>query len=143
MEDLQSSFNKKKLQLRSNVIEFIVWLVLLLFCFQYLSTHPAEKTSIISWIEIMYQKVFIYISNILYWDGTIRKEKNELIRTYGDIIAQVQESQCDGVISKNLIEQKLEQLKNLSSDEYAIVKETYKMFISGQYLKIKELCGNK
>lgn len=143
MEDLQSSFNKKKLQLRSNVIEFIVWLVLLLFCFQYLSTHPAEKTSIISWIEIMYQKVSIYISNILYWDGTIRKEKNELIRTYGDIIAQVEESQCDGVISKNLIEQKLEQLKNLSSDEYAIVKETYKMFISGQYLKIKELCGNK
>ena len=131
------------LKIRGNIIELIFGAVLLWFCINYLGSHPAEKTSIISGAELMYQKIQVFVGNVFYGDGTLRKEQQDLVRTYGDIISQVKDMKCEWMVSVSLIEQKLQQLKQLSPTQFKLVKETYKMFISGQYLKIKELCGTK
>lgn len=143
LESLQKSYQKKILKLQGNILELLIGLILLWFCVHYLGSHPAEKTSIVSWAQMMYQKIEIFVWNIFYGDGDLRKEQNDLIRTYSDIISQITDMKCEGMVSKNLIEQKFIQLKALSLKEFAMMQDSYKMFISGQYLKIKELCGNK
>jgi hypothetical protein len=43
----------------------------------------------------MYQKVQVFVGNLFYGDGVLRKEKNDLVRTYADIIGQVREMKCE------------------------------------------------
>ena len=47
-----------------NLVEFLVGALLLVFCFSYLADHPAEKSSIMSGIQVLYQKVMIFTSQL-------------------------------------------------------------------------------
>ena len=139
LEKLQESYATKLLKLRGNIIEFMVWVILLWFCINYLGTHPAEKTSILSWVTIMYEKVSIFVWNLLYGDGIERKGQIDLARTYSDIMWQVDEMHCDSIVSKQTIQKRLDELKALSPTQFGLLKDSYKLFISSQYMNIKRI----
>ncbi|USN54830.1 MAG: hypothetical protein H6765_10300 [Candidatus Peribacteria bacterium] len=64
INELQASYLKKKKKLPMNIVEFVIGAILLVFCINYLVDHPAEKSSIISGIEVLYQKARIFTSQL-------------------------------------------------------------------------------
>ena len=85
-EAFQVKFEEKKKRLRMNIIEFIIGLILLSFAFNYLKNHPAERTSMFAWIEVLFQRAEIFISNITWDNWTALKEKHQLEKYYNRLM---------------------------------------------------------
>jgi hypothetical protein len=139
---LNDLYDTKKGKLRNNIIEFVVGCVLLTFCRQYLQHNPAEKIAITSWVELMYERITVFVGNVLYGDGQIRQDKQSLLRAYDEILAQWSMESCKGKIHTSLIKQKRDELRTMTIDQYRVSMESFKIFLSMEHLKIKESCGN-
>ncbi|MDP2669903.1 MAG: hypothetical protein Q8O99_02670 [bacterium] len=76
----------KKKKNVSNIIEFLVGGVLLLFCFSYLQNHPAEKVSLVSGMKLLVQKVSLRVHNFSGADTEVLQEKFQLEKTFQEIL---------------------------------------------------------
>lgn len=99
-EDLANLVKKKMIAKRKkliikNSIQLLIWLILLLFSFQYLSAHPAEKTSMVSSIKILYQRINVFTHKLFWSDWQILEQKYNQIRGLKDIISSIEASNCD------------------------------------------------
>jgi len=92
---------------KNNLIKFIIWLILLFFCFLYIQKYPAERIAIFSGFDVMIQRVEIFLSKFSKNDNSealrtkfdYEKAYEELLRIAEanwckdpDIIKQLQES---------------------------------------------------
>lgn len=119
-----------KLQLKKNIIKFIIGIILLSMSFFYVQKHPAEKVSIFSWFEVMFQKVQVVIQNIFWkqWDELSKKYK--LIESYGELVNMAENNKCiepDVVININ------QDYKNLKEEEVSTLAETLPRYITKWY----------
>ena len=135
--EIVDKFVEKKKKLKVNLIELVVWLVLLWFCWQYLQTHPVEKISLFSWFDVIIQKVNIRLSA----DGDDLKEKYELERNYSEVLSLAEWSSC-------LDDEWLAELKNRfddlkSSDVHEFMKDEsmYRSYIWLTYTQVKRDCA--
>ncbi len=53
---------KRKKKVMMNLVELSIGVVLLIFCFTYLKSHPAEKLSVFSSVDVLVQKVKVALS---------------------------------------------------------------------------------
>jgi hypothetical protein len=83
---LKENYDKKRKKLSMNVIEFLVGGLLLAFCFNYLADHPAEKSSIVSGIDVLYQKVRVFVSHLTSGKGKLLERKFEMERGFNELI---------------------------------------------------------
>lgn len=86
----------------SNVIKLIVGAILLIISFLYLQNHPAERVSVISWFEVMYQKVQYWTYWLLGKDVVVLQQKFRLLQYYQELIRKAENMQCVGDIIKNI-----------------------------------------
>ena len=94
-----------KKKLRNNVIELVIWLVLLWMCYVYIQNHPAEKISFFSWYKVIYQQSEIFFQNIFGHNGEWLKQKYSLESYYQVMITQAEEKPCvDPEVVKDLHE---------------------------------------
>ena len=94
-----------KRKLIHNLIELVVWVALLVMCYGYLQTHPAEKISFFSWYKVIYQQTEIFFQNIFGKNGELLKQKYSLESYYQVMITQAEEKPCvDPELVKNLHE---------------------------------------
>lgn len=79
---------------RNNVIKCIIGLILLGFSYGYIQSHPAEKASIFSWFEIMWQRVTVYVHQIMKTSSEELKKKYDYEKTYDELIQMAESKSC-------------------------------------------------
>jgi len=114
-----------------NIIKFIIWAVLLSISFVYLQNHPAEKVSVMSWFEVMYQRFQIFVHKVVGWDNELLKKKYSLEKYYSELIRMANNQKCiDPRIVKDINEKYSElkdsSLKDLGGDLGEYVRLAYK-----------------
>ena len=83
-----------KKKLITNIVELIIWLVLLWMCYAYIQTHPAEKISFFSGYKVIYQQTEIFFQNLFWQNGDILRQKYNLESYYHALINLSESKPC-------------------------------------------------
>lgn len=105
---------ERKVDLKKNVVKFIIWLVLLLFCFIYIQNNPAERVSIFSWFQIIFQKAAVIFNDVVGKNWELLKRKYSLEKYYKELIKTAEDRKC---VSVELIKKITEEYKSLQNEE--------------------------
>ena len=125
---LEKQAMKKKLIY--NLIELVTWVALLLMCYGYLQTHPAEKISFFSWYKVIYQQTEIFFQNIFGKNGNLLKEKYDLESYYQVLITLSEEKSC---VAPDLVEDLHNTYQNLLKEPKNNLEQSLPHYISKQY----------
>ena len=69
-----------------NIFKLIIWIILLVACYYYLESHPAEQIALYSWVKNIVQKVEIFWYNITWRDWNLLARKFDLESKYLEMI---------------------------------------------------------
>lgn len=139
-EDI-NSYSPKKVRFIKNIIQMVIWIVLLFMANQYLNEHPAERSSMISGMNIIYQKVKVMVYNVFSSnDWKLLDEKYNVERNYSELVNLAQESACATWTDKIDVQNKLNQLIKASVSEYEKNRMDYNNFAVNYYKKLKLEC---
>ena len=84
----------EKKQLKKNIIKFLIWMILLAMSWGYLQKHPAEKVSVFSWFEVMYQKAEVFLQN-KFGDGwELLERKYSMQKYYKELMKMADNNKC-------------------------------------------------
>ncbi|HRX63494.1 MAG TPA: hypothetical protein P5060_00090 [Candidatus Absconditabacterales bacterium] len=89
--------NEEKKELKKNFIKFAIGIVLLLISWSYVQKHPAEKVSVFSGFEVMFQKAEIFVQNIFGQHGELLERKYSLEKYYKELIKMAENNKCMNV----------------------------------------------
>ncbi len=134
---------KRKKKLTINLVEFLIGFVLLVFCFNYLSTHPAEKLSVFSSVDVLLQKAKVAISQRTHGQGNELKVKYSLERSYKEMLGIVEDANCLDVLQREEIRRMYTSLQRISVDEFVQQEPLFVEFISKTYDKVQKECNIK
>ncbi|MEI7562934.1 MAG: hypothetical protein WCJ39_04490 [bacterium] len=103
---------------RNNVIKCIIGTILLLFSYGYIQNHPAERASIFSGFEIMWQRVTVYVAQLTKTNSEELKKKYDYEKTYDELIQMAQSKSCVNPnvlteLQETYLKLKKEPIKNL------------------------------
>lgn len=144
MIDLQQqSFEEKKKKFPMNVVEFIVGIVLLFFCFSYLASHPAEKSSIVSGLDVIMQKVHILISRFTSGKNQLVENKYALAKSFHEVISLAGEGKCLSESDIRKLQEYEDALYEMGADDFEKNELTYETLLQGYYAKVKQRCADK
>jgi len=79
-----------------NIVKFIVGILLLSISYTYIQNHPAEKVSILSGFQVMYERGQLFVYNIFGKDTSILRDKHRLNQYYQEIIREAESRTCVG-----------------------------------------------
>ena len=142
LDEYAHEFFTKKAQALSNIIEFFIWAILLVFCWFYLQTHPAEKVSLFSGVEVMWQKVQIWFSQMSAEDATLLEQKNSLEKTMQEIVLLSKENTCVDEETKKSIVDSFSRLQAMDLETYKKQHRAFNTVVSLYYTKVKSDCEN-
>lgn len=100
-------------------MKLVVWLVLLLISYGYLQNHPAEKVSVLSGFEVMYQRWQIWFYDLVGKDVVGLKQKFRLVQYYEELIRTAENKKCTDVSLLKELHDSYTTIKSLSYDELA------------------------
>lgn len=123
-----------------NLVEFLVWAGLLVFCFSYLQSHPAEKSSLFSWAEAIVEKVKVNISQWTKWHGGKLESKFQLEKQYQIIMNDAIRGKCLTPEEIEKIKRALKKLEALSVEDFLQQERAYKTVADIYYKKVKSQC---
>lgn len=86
--------SEQKRNFKGNIIKFIIWLVLLGFCYSYLLNHPAEKASIFSGFEVLWQRIEVFGRKVINDNPELLQRKFDYQKTYEELIKLAEDSKC-------------------------------------------------
>jgi len=140
-QEYEVLYQQKKKRLRMNIVEFLLWLVLLVFAFNYLKSHPAERTSMFAWIEVLFQRAEVFVSNIFGEDGSLLQDKHQLERYYKELISTMENGDCADVATREAAREKYKMLQSIDMQTYKENLQLYQGYAWTYAAKIKENCG--
>ncbi len=113
--------HEEKIFLRRNLVKFVIGLVLLGFSYSYIQNHPAEKSSIFSGFQILWQRVVVYYHKVTNTNSEAFQRKYDYEKTYQELINMAQNKACVDsnvltVINETYMNLKKEGVKTLESD---------------------------
>ena len=79
---------------KGNLIKLIIWLVLLSFSYSYILNHPAEKASIFSGFEVLWQRVVVYMHKVTNTNSEAFQKKYDYEKTYEELANMAQNKTC-------------------------------------------------
>lgn len=101
---------------RNNVIKFVVGMLLLGVSFMYIQKHPAEKASIFSGFEVLYQRIEVFFYKIMKKDSEWLKHKFDLEKTFGELISTAENKWC---VESNILDELRETMIALKKESIA------------------------
>lgn len=134
---------ERKSELKRNFIKFCIWLVLLWFCYVYIQRNPAERVSIFSWFEVIYQKIQIVVRNVLWENGELLKRKYSLEKYYKELISAAEDRKC---IDVDTINKLIHEYENLKREWLETLADNLPYYSKSSYqyeAKIEEWCGEE
>lgn len=139
-EETKHEYAQLKSKLLVNVVEFCVWVVLLVFCFMYLQSHPAEKTSLFSWVDVIAQKVKIFFVNLTWWNAEDVEAKFKLEQLFDEILSTSQWSNCLNDSERDTVVRITAWIKAMSMEEFLENERVIRRSWSKYYRKVTEEC---
>jgi hypothetical protein len=131
---------ERKKKFPMNVVECIVGIVLLFFCFSYLSTHPAEKSSIVSGIDVIMQKVHILISRYTSGKNQILENKYALAKSFHEVISLAGEWKCLTEAEIRKLQEYEDALYDMGTSDFEKNEYTYETLLQWFYAKVRQRC---
>lgn len=127
-KDLISKEDKK--QIKKNLIKFTIWIVLLLMSWSYIQQHPAEKVSVFSGFEVLYQKAEVFLQNTFGKHGELLERKYSMEKYYKELIKMAENNKCVDVDTIKEMQEKYQSLKKekKSNLEYTLPEYTKKAY---------------
>lgn len=101
----------RKVEFKRNIVKFVIWLILLLFCYVYIQNNPAEKVSIFSWFQIIFQKATVIFHDIIGKNWELLKRKYSIEKYYKELIKTAEDRKCVSLDIINKINQEYKDLK--------------------------------
>lgn len=136
VDTLQERYEEKKKKLTMNIGELVVWIVLLVFCRQYLQQHPAEKIALFTWFEVITQKI-----HMLFAGNTEQlQEKYDLERSFQEVISLAKEWECLSKETMIQFEERYLALQHLDIEMFASQKTAFSNYLRSTYLQVKRTC---
>ncbi len=83
-----------KKQLKKNLIKFVIGIILLWMSWSYIQKHPAEKVSVFSGFEVMFQKVDVLLQNTFGTNGDLLERKYSMQKYYKELIKMAENNKC-------------------------------------------------
>ena len=114
----------------TNLIELIIWLILLWMCYGYLQTHPAERISFFSWYKVIYQQTEIFFQNLFGKNWELLKQKYNLESYYQALITLSEEKPC---IDPEIVEDLHKTYSALVDEHKSTLNRTLQYYIDKQY----------
>ncbi len=121
---------ERKIDFKRNVVKFVIWLVLLLFCFVYIQNNPAERVSIFSWFQIIFQKASVIFNNIIGKNWELLNRKYSLEKYYKELIKTAEDRKC---VSVDLITKINQEYKSLRTEEIANLDKNLPFYSRSSY----------
>lgn len=116
-EEVKIVLNKyDKKQLRWNIIKFVIWLILLALSRWYIQKHPAEKVSVFSGFDVLWQKVEVFFHNTFKWNWDLLERKYSLEKYYKELLNMAEGNECLSTDQFNEISETYENLKAESNE---------------------------
>ena len=109
----------EKRQLKKNLIKFGIWIILLWMSWGYLNQHPAEKISVFSWFEVMFQKAEVFIENKFWEWWELLERKYGMEKYYKELIKMAENNKC---ISTDVLKELDTLYKNLKSEKKDVLE---------------------
>ena len=129
-----------KKKLIHNVIELIIWVILLWMSYWYIQTHPAEKISFFSWYKVIYQQTEIFFQNIFGKNWELLRQKYNLESYYQVLITLSEEKPC---VDAELVQDLHDTYEALQNEPKNTLEHTLEYYIDKQYEfdeKLKREC---
>ena len=85
---------EEKVFIRKNLIKLIIGLILLGFSRSYIQNHPAEKASIFSGFQVLWQRAVVYVHKVTNTDSEAYQKKFDYEKTYDELISMAENKKC-------------------------------------------------
>jgi len=85
---------EEKRFVKNNLIKFLIGLVLLWFSYSYIQAHPAEKASIFSGFEVLWQRAVVYVHKVTNTNSEAFQKKYDYEKTYQELINMATNREC-------------------------------------------------
>ncbi len=142
-QELRASLSEKKKRVKMNIIELVIWVILLVLAMNYLKTHPAEKTSIFSWFEILIEKVEVFFSWIFGNNSDYLENKHSLEKRFKELITTMEEGKCVDQETIDIAKTRYETLKKLTTQWYKENMQAYQWYARSYKGLIELQCWDK
>ncbi len=119
-----------KKKLIHDLIELVIWLVLLCMCYGYLQSHPAEKVSFFSWYKVIYQQTEIFFQNLFGKNWEWLRQKYSLESYYQAMITLSEEKPC---IDPDVVKDLHETYEALQNEPKNTLEHKLQHYIDKQY----------
>ncbi len=121
---------ERKIELKRNVIKFVIWLVLLFFCFIYIQNNPAERVSIFSWFQIIFQKVAVIYNDLIGKNWDLLKRKYSLEKYYKELLHSAEDRKC---VSVEVIKKITEEYNSLKNEDISTLETRLPWYSRASY----------
>ena len=118
-----------KKRLIHNLIELVIWLILLWMCYVHLQTHPAEKISFFSWYKVVYQQTEIFFQNLFGHNWEWLRQKYNLESYYQAMVTLSEEKPC---VDPELIVDLHKTYEDLQNEPKATLEHTLQGYLDKQ-----------
>ena len=124
-----------------NIFKLIIWIILLVACYYYLESHPAEQIALYSWVKNIVQKVEIFWYNITGRDWNLLARKFDLESKYLEMIHFAEEKWC---INQDFVAELHQRYKTLQEEDNSKIENyitSYTISAAEFEMKIYNDCG--
>ena len=130
-EEVKIVLNKEdKKQLRNNVIKLIIWIILLGLSRGYIQNHPAERVSVFSGFDVLWQKIEVVRHNTFKGNWDLLERKYSLEKYYAELINMAEWNECLSSQDYENLESTYENLKKERNDT---LNETLPNYVEQAY----------
>lgn len=85
---------EERIFIKRNLIKLIIWLILLGFSFSYIQNHPAERASIFSGFQVLWQRVVVYVHKVTNTNSEAFQKKYDYEKTYAELVNMAENKKC-------------------------------------------------
>ncbi len=141
IEALQTWYTNRIKKLPMNIIEFFIWVWLLLFSRSYIQNNPAERLSLFNWIESVMQNIQIKYLQRTRWTWSEILQQRQLVQTFDSIISTAENFVwCLEERDISRIRRARDSLQALTVEEFTVQQQSYTTVANIYYTKIQEEC---
>lgn len=85
---------EERVFIKRNLVKLIIGLILLWFSFFYIQNHPAEKSSIFSGFQVLWQRAVVYVHKVTNTNSEAFQKKYDYEKTYDELINMAENKKC-------------------------------------------------
>jgi len=122
---------EQKKEFKWNIVKFIIWCVLLWMCRTYLQNHPAERISVFSGFEVLWQKVEILWNNRFSSNGNLLENKYSMEKYFKELITLAENNPC---MTSDQLADLENTYKNLQEEDNATLNDTLPEYTKQAYI---------